>query len=168
MRWLVPHRSSGCGPQQVERAKGPVFYPPAPDPPRLQFLMSFSNAQGWTESRTSFADFIVGKEAVGEGDITAPYGLAARDGKVYICDLGNRTVHVVDMANKTYTKLGGSKLFQNPVNITIAPDGTEARLRHQFAKGGSVRLRRIGSSASWATRPSALPALWPFTAGNST
>jgi sugar lactone lactonase YvrE len=87
--------------------------------------MSFSSAQGWAERRSSFADFIVGQEASTEGEITAPYGLAARDGKVYICDLGNHTVHVVDMARKAYAKLGGSKLLQNPVNITIAADGTK-------------------------------------------
>jgi hypothetical protein len=115
----------GCGPKQVEQAASPIFYPPAPDPPRLQFLMSFSSAQGWSQRKASFSDFIVGQEASVEGDITAPYGLAARDGKVYICDLGNRTVHVVDMAKKAYAKLGGSKLLQNPVTITIAADGTK-------------------------------------------
>ncbi len=103
-----------------------VFYPQAPDPPRLQFLMSFSDPAQWARPRrSSFSDFIVGTEKGKQGMIRGPYGLAARDGKLYICDLGAHRVHVIDMINKTYKLLGKPGQIRNPVNITLGPDGTK-------------------------------------------
>lgn len=118
---------AGCA--RPEQAKGPgvVFYPPPPDPPRLQFLMNITSADPWITRRSSFADFIVGSRREGEdtGAIKSPYGVAAHDGKIYICDLGRFLVHVIDMVNRKYATLGESGQLQKPVNIAIEPDGTK-------------------------------------------
>jgi sugar lactone lactonase YvrE len=120
--------SAGCEKPKIE-PKSYVFYPDPPAPPRIQFLMSFSDVKGWVQSpRGSFADFIVGdntKRAAGSGEIRSPYGIGARDGKVYICDLGRQCVHVVDMANSKYSRLGDPQQLTRPANIFIDKDGTK-------------------------------------------
>jgi sugar lactone lactonase YvrE len=116
--------TGGCDdPEQV--SYGTVFYPPAPDPPRIQFLMSFSDLEKWSRSGSSFSDFIVGDTDDSSTEIKAPYGIAARDGKIYICDVGLGKLHVIDMVNKDYGQLGEPGQLRKPVNITIAPDGTK-------------------------------------------
>ncbi len=102
-----------------------IFYPPPPDLPRIQFLMSFSDLSQWSRNTSSFADFVVGSSVAASGEIKAPYGVAMRDGKLYICDIGLGKVHVVDLVNKGFTQLGSPGQISKPVNITIAPDGTK-------------------------------------------
>lgn len=120
--------SAGCEKPEVTTVSS-VFYPDPPDPPRLQFLMSFSDVKAWMSGpRGSFADFIIGddsKRAVGSGAILSPYGIGARDGKVYICDIGRRRVHVVDMADSKYSQLGTAQQLTQPINIFISADGTK-------------------------------------------
>ncbi|HOD83064.1 MAG: NHL repeat protein [Planctomycetes bacterium ADurb.Bin126] len=113
---------AGCQKPQPKAAA--IFYPPAPDLPRLQFLTSFADPEVWVKKKSSFADVIVGAEPTGERDIKSPYGIAARDGKIYICDIGRSVVHVIDLSGRTYSKLGGKDQIRTPVSITIAPDGT--------------------------------------------
>ena len=113
---------AGC--EKPEPKPAPVFYPPPPDVPRLQFLTSFNDPKVWVKKKSTFAEVIVGAEPTAETDIVSPYGVAARDGKLYICDVGRRMVHVIDLAQRTYNKLSGKDQLRNPVSITIAPDGT--------------------------------------------
>ena len=52
-------------PEPKPVAKGPVFYPAAPDAPRIQHLVSFSGERDFAGSRSAFATFVAG-EARGE------------------------------------------------------------------------------------------------------
>lgn len=116
--------AGGCGAPAKKSglAKG-IFYPPAPDMPRLQFLMSFSTAEAWVRKRGSFADFIVGGEEQQTGVIGNPYGVAAVGGKVYVCDVSRRRVQVIDIAGERYFELTAPGGLRNPVNVNVAPDG---------------------------------------------
>lgn len=116
--------ASGCGaPAKAPSVGRGIFYPPPPDSPRLQFLMSFSTAEAWIKQQSSFADFVVGGEKQAVGGIGNPYGIAASQGKVYICDLAKRRVQVVDIPARTYTELTVPGDLRNPVNVNIGPDG---------------------------------------------
>lgn len=121
----------GCGntAKPVEEAEI-VFYPPAPDLPRLQFLMSFSDADRWLKKDessgvSSFTDFIIGtnKEEAEDTVFSRPYGLGVRDGKLYVCDVDSSRIHVVNMKDGTYSTLGKPKQLRKPVNITFGPNG---------------------------------------------
>ena len=117
-----------CGCQQaevkpkVEEIFEPVFFPPLPDKPRLQFLTSFSSLEenvgdvakpGW------FEEFIVGTEEEQKRALIAkPYGTAVYDGKLYVCDLA-RGVLVIDIKNQTHSYLTKDRRLGNPVNIWI-------------------------------------------------
>jgi len=123
---------AGCGDEKVTVAGKPIFYPEPPDPPRLQFLTSFSDVEAWAEqeesSGSSFSDFVLGTEkntTRRQTGIKSPYGIAIRNGVIYLCDLGNSCVHVIDVINRKYSRLGEKQHFEVPVNVTIDADGTK-------------------------------------------
>ena len=105
-----------------------VFYPKAPEPPRLQFLTSFSDAKEFAErakQKQSFSEWLVGEEKLDPSTrFASPYGIAARNGRIYICDVGLNRVHVIDAKKNTYDLLPKEKIG-NPVNITLDSDGTK-------------------------------------------
>lgn len=118
---------AGCGPKvQAPKPMETIYYPPAPDPPRLQFLLQITELDpNPTESGSGFADFIVGAKVEKGEEIRTPYGVAARDGKLYICDLAISNIYILDIANNKFSLMGKRGVFKKPVNITIAPDGTK-------------------------------------------
>jgi sugar lactone lactonase YvrE len=116
----------GCGPSQRRpEAVGPIFFPSAPEKPRLQFLKSFSGpADLGVAGPSGFERFVLGTAEPKEG-ITTPYGLAIFDGKLYVCDVGRRRVEVLDLEKRSFTTMTDDRRLVNPVNIAIEDDGTK-------------------------------------------
>jgi sugar lactone lactonase YvrE len=119
--------ATGCKPPApAAQPQDTIFYPEAPDPPRLQFLTQITKLEpNSAGAQSSFADFVVGATAEKGEEIRTPYGVAARDGKLYVCDLAVANVYILDIARNKYSLMGKSKVFKKPVNITIASDGTK-------------------------------------------
>jgi len=55
--------------------------------------------------------------------ISQPYGVVMHDGKLYVCDVGQRTIHVLDIVNKTFSRMTADWRLMNPVNIIVEADG---------------------------------------------
>src|SRR5512139_2686453 len=55
-----------------------VFYPPPPDPPRIQHLATFESARDVGAPRSGLADFLLGEEKPGSA-LVRPYGAALFD-----------------------------------------------------------------------------------------
>jgi DNA-binding beta-propeller fold protein YncE len=117
---------AGCQLAQVEQQRQePVFFPPLPEMPRLQFLKSFSGPEELGAATTGgFERFVLGAPEVERG-ISKPYGIAIHDGKLYVCDVGRRLVEVLDLKNRTFGYLTEDRRLTNPVNIHITDDGTK-------------------------------------------
>jgi sugar lactone lactonase YvrE len=117
---------AGCQPAEVEQPKlKPVFFPPLPETPRLQFLKSFSGPDDLGPIATSaFEKFVLGEPETKEG-IGKPYGMAIFDRKLYVCDVGKRMVEVLDLENRTFGYLTKDRRLMNPVNIYITDDGSK-------------------------------------------
>jgi DNA-binding beta-propeller fold protein YncE len=115
---------SGCQSVQVEQQSSkPVFFPPSPATPRLQFLKSFSGPDDLGATTTStFERFVVGEPKTMEG-IAKPYGVAIFKGKLYVCDVGRGMVEVLDLENRTFSYLTKDRRLMNPVNIYIDDNG---------------------------------------------
>lgn len=112
---------AGCAAPPVVRET--VYFPPAPDPPRIQFLTSFSGQKD-IEKESAFRTFIFGETAALKLD--KPYGVAIADGKLYVCDT-NQTVFVFDLRARTFGTMKGAKnkgRLVQPLNISIDADGT--------------------------------------------
>ena len=117
---------TGCRSANIrERELKPVFFPPAPETPRLQFLKSFSGPEDLGAATPStFEMFIAGEPDRVEG-IKTPYGVAISEGKLYVCDVSKRMVEVLDLRNRTFGYLTKDRRMMNPVNIYIDDDGTK-------------------------------------------
>lgn len=76
---------SGSHPSNVH-ANDHVFYPAPPDPPRIQFLASFSNeSQFGEETDGGILNAVLGEEEHSP-EILRPYGLDVRKDKMILCD----------------------------------------------------------------------------------
>ena len=108
--------------QAATPAQG-VFYPPAPDKPRLQFLTSYSSASDLSdrgaEAPSGLETLVFGKEETAPQWIAKPYGLDLYDGKLYVCDVEKKRVTILDLRNKTFGYLSEAQRMTNPVNICI-------------------------------------------------
>jgi hypothetical protein len=124
--WVALALLAGCGTEQERSgAGGPVFFPPAPERARLQFLKSFSGPEDLGVAGPSgFEKFVLGESEEKEG-IETPYGLALFEGKLYICDVGKRRVEMLDLKNRSFGYLTEDRRMMNPVNIFIEDDGTK-------------------------------------------
>jgi hypothetical protein len=116
----------GCAaPAQGPGGTDPVFFPPLPEKPRLQFLTSFSGPSDvGVAGASGFEKFVLGEAKEREG-IATPYGLAIFDGKLYVCDVGKRRVEVLDLQKRSFGTMTEDRRLLNPVNIHIEPDGTK-------------------------------------------
>ena len=130
---LVGCLLSGCqgtpqgpsGPDtRMDQAQQGIFYPPAPDVPRLQFLTSISTSAdlgpGAVRKVSGFERFVLGDEETEVSDrILKPYGMALDDGKLYVCDVQKRAVEVLDLEAETFGYLTRERRMTNPVNLCI-------------------------------------------------
>ena len=116
---------AGCATEKATKPEGYTFFPPPPDEPRVQFLTSISSDVdlGRTDN---FANFITG-ERVSPKTLVKPYGIAIKDGKIYVCDTVAAAVEVFDLQKKTadYIGLRGEGRLQMPINVTVDTDGTK-------------------------------------------
>ncbi len=120
---LVLALASGCTTAK-KAPKAYTFFPSAPDEPRVQFLAAFSS-DAELGRRPNFADFITGRPS-GPRALVKPYGLALKDGKLYVCDTMTSGIQVFDLAKRRarfFIPRGEGRL-QTPINISIDTDGT--------------------------------------------
>jgi outer membrane protein assembly factor BamB len=118
---------NGCGKSVVkEEATGPVFFPEPPNQPKLQFLTSYSGGEQFNIEKPSFLEsFVLGDAEVKAGTITQPYGVAIHDGKIYVCDIGQGNIKVMDLVNNMFSLYPSGRSIRRPVNLFIEPDGTK-------------------------------------------
>jgi len=120
---VVALLAAGCA-TPARKQEAPVFFPPPPGLPRIQYLTSFKGLKD-VETQSSFNRFVVGE--LQDVRLDKPYGVGIHDGRIYVCDT-NASVVVLDLAGKSYGGLKGDagpgKLSQ-PINISIEADGTK-------------------------------------------
>lgn len=115
--------AAGCA-NHKPAPKNYLFFPPAPDEPRIQYLMSFG-AESDLGGQGKFADFVAGESKVLR-PIIKPYGLCARNGKVYVCDTQAANVSISDLAKRKmrYLKPQGQAAMKVPINVAVDKDET--------------------------------------------
>lgn len=114
---------AGCA-TPTKTPKSYTYFPPSPDEPRIQFLTAFAADTDLGRSR-NFVDYLTGQQP-DVGPLIKPYGLAAHDGKVYVCDTVADVIEVFDLKKNRASIFAprGEGQLRLPINITIDRDGT--------------------------------------------
>ena len=117
---------AGCAspPGGLITPEPPVLYPLPPDLPRVQFLTSITRSDEIVPPDSAFQRFVVGNG----GPVVAvqgPWGVTARDDKIYVCDLRQRTVLVIDLANRAFRAIdtSGRGVLRKPVQCDFDAAG---------------------------------------------
>jgi DNA-binding beta-propeller fold protein YncE len=119
---------AGCSMAPVKpEPRAAVFYPPLPNPPRIQHLVAFSSPDDVRESKDAFSSFIFGDESQQTEDVKKPYGVAIFDGKIYVVDTRGPGYAIFDLVKKRFDFVTGTGNghMQKPINISIDSDGTK-------------------------------------------
>lgn len=118
----------GCASvSETKLARATVFYPPLPNPPRIQYLTTFSGPNDIVENRSNFLDTLIGKENEATESIKKPYGVAIHNGRIYVADTRGGGYAIFDLAQRRFEIVqgsGGGKLLK-PINISIDADGNK-------------------------------------------
>lgn len=99
----------GCAPSTKMKKQETVFFPPAPDPPRVQFLLGIADSRDviGNEVETSlFSLDSVQGETVKR--FVKPYGISAFGPKIYVSDTLGSQVAVIDLVEKSFEWLKGN------------------------------------------------------------
>jgi len=121
---LVLAAISGCTGQG--RTTGPVLlFPSPPETPRVQFLTWASGAEQIEAPKSGLAEFALGGEPINRLGLEKPYGLAVRDGVVYVCDTKIPGICRLDFKNRRFSVFGthGPGRLRKPINVAMDPLG---------------------------------------------
>ncbi len=99
-----------------------IIYPAPPDTTRIQYLTKISSSLDVTGKRSGFARFLLGE--LPDLGVIKPYGLAIRNGKIYICDTQTDALEVIDLEkhNFEYFLPGGRGQLRKPINCFVDED----------------------------------------------
>lgn len=118
----------GCGAPPVQKAESRgTFYPPLPNPVRIQHLTTISGERDvGGEQGGEFARFVLGEDARSQR-LRQPYGVALYKGKIYVADTGAPGLAVFDLARKSFALItgGANGRMRRPINVTIDADGSK-------------------------------------------
>ena len=120
---------AGCSTSPIAskaEERPPVFYPPLPNAPRIQYLDTYSSAADLRLPTSGFLDFILGKDKDNAG-VSKPYGATIHGGKIYVIDTRGPGYAVFDLVGRKYKLVSGSGggQMQKPINIAIDKKGTK-------------------------------------------
>ena len=106
-------------------AKEYMFWPPAPDAPHVQYLLSITSTADITGRQEKMDELLYGKDNTGGLPFYRPYGVRMTDGVMYVCDATTANVSILDFRKKEVRVLGqsGTGRLMKPIDIAVAPDG---------------------------------------------
>ncbi len=118
---------TGCGSTPTAQApnKRYSFWPPYPDQPRIQFLHSYQFSKDVEPDGGKLDALIYGEAGQQVLPINKPYGVEAANGRIYVCDIRNPSVVVLDLRSQQTRVIGSGGITRliRPTDVAIAPDG---------------------------------------------
>jgi len=117
---------AGCAPTTVKQVE-PVFFPPAPNPPRVQFLLGIGDSRDVEGNETEVSLFSMSAVRNEIKGFTKPYGIATQGNKIYVTDTLAGKVAVIDLPQKKFEWLKGDfgpGQLKKPISLATDSDGT--------------------------------------------
>jgi len=101
-----------------------VFYPPLPQNPKVQFLMSITSEDDIGKEKSAFREFLLG-ETKSMKQVARPYDIASVPGKIYVSDRTLRKILIIDFNRMefNYIQDEGEGSFDQHGGIWITPSG---------------------------------------------
>lgn len=102
-----------------------MFFPAAPDEPRVQYLTSFETEKDLRRGKhDSFMTYLTGQPPK-LLPIVKPYGGFAGGGKFYVCDTGQGAILKMDFAAQKMSLVtpDDPDIIQSPANMTVDANG---------------------------------------------
>jgi len=114
---------AGCGSNPLMTDGPPVFYPPPPHQPRIQYLFGFT-AEGDLEGTSDFEEFIVGAPDQ-QRTLVKPYGVTMVGHSLYVTDFSIGDVAIIDLDEREFRLLCADQTqkLSGPLNLFLTPDG---------------------------------------------
>ena len=114
---------AGCSTPPVKNE--PVFFPPPPNPPRVQFLKAISSSKDVEKEQggsllSGFSATELAKP------IVKPYGITYDRDKLYVCDVQANTIVIIDLFKEKFDFLKGNMNYgelKKPVNLAVDDAG---------------------------------------------
>jgi DNA-binding beta-propeller fold protein YncE len=141
-----------------------IFWPSAPQKPRIRFIQSVSNSGDIGLKKTwirKTLDSLLGREEL-EDAMLRPYGVAAFLNKIYITDPGLSLIHFFDLEKKKYGTIdnAGGKELVSPLGVAVDVKGdvfvTDSILKGVFVFSDSGNFIKIIGSADLFLRPTGI------------
>ena len=123
---------SGCASPNVcvYPSEKPIFFPPAPDEPHIQYLTGINSSDdiGPERKQSGFSLFLSGTEAPEIiKKIGKSYGVVAHKGKLYVAEGMNGRIDIIDPVRGTFESPVGLSIpkgaLKYPVNLTLDDEG---------------------------------------------
>ena len=116
---------AGCSGNRAAMS-GPVFFPPAPNPPRVQYLTGVASSKDVETAQDKLSLFQVGageqKEVI---PLVKPFGVAVHGTKVYLAEASGK-IDIIDFVHKQFGTLkgdfGAGKL-KKPTGLALDKEG---------------------------------------------
>jgi DNA-binding beta-propeller fold protein YncE len=118
---------AGSEPYRQAQTEGVIAWPPAPAPPRIEFVQEVRTQEDFGIKRgfwTRLRDMVMGEAPVG---LLKPYGVHLDPaGRIYVVDTEQAALHIMDRGARTYKQVGGegTGVFISPVGVTGDGRGT--------------------------------------------
>ena len=113
---------SSCAPTGNVKQDKPIFFPPVPTPPRIQFLLGIGDSRDVEGSASEISLFSMNAVLSEEmKSFSKPYGIAAHGSQMYVCDTIDGTVAAIDLKAKSFVWLKGNfgpGKLKKPINLT--------------------------------------------------
>jgi DNA-binding beta-propeller fold protein YncE len=123
---ICMHLLTGCATGPKEEESGYIFYPPSPNPPRIQYLHTFSNENDVGDGVGALGKFLLGSDE-NSSPINKPYGTAIYDGNIYVVDARGAGYAVFDLKQEKFRFVVGSGggFLKKPINMFIDEVGNK-------------------------------------------
>jgi sugar lactone lactonase YvrE len=123
--FLIIWGCAGTSPNMEINPDEVMVFPLPPDEPRIQFLRSYSSSSDIKQFR-KLDTFLFGNSLLElETTIEKPFGIAIRDGKIYICDTMLPGLIIIDLKARTFKAFQpyGRGTLRKPVNLALDDHG---------------------------------------------
>lgn len=117
--------AAACAASKADGDGPRPMWPPPPDPPRVQFLASYSGSKDLESGPTALDRFLFGEEAEADRPIQRPIGVFVRDGVAYALDAQLMVIHRLDLTTRQLDAIvpSGRGELQVPTDMHVGTDG---------------------------------------------